>query len=126
VFAQIIPLCIASATNNCDVMWDANSEADMHHYNLYSRTPTGEWSDTQHFEVVHPTTVLDSVENVLGLPDGTHFLMLTAVDNGGNESTPSTELEIRIDRFPPFSPVIRWVVPASNGNTNVILEVEQP
>lgn len=126
VFAQAVPLCITNATNYCDVTWDANIEADMHHYNMYSRTPSGTWADNQHFEIIHPTTIVTAVENVLGLSDGTHFLMLTAVDNGGNESAPSTELEIRIDRFPPSSPVIRWIVPVTESTTNIILEVEQP
>jgi hypothetical protein len=73
--------------------WNRNTEADFNHYNLYCDT-------TKNFQI-------DSTKLVASLPDTVYlyiipqnaeslYFKLTAVDNNGNESNPSEEVEIII------------------------------
>mgnify|MGYP000981845005 CR=1 FL=1 len=79
------PPSSTTTTGTMTVSWSANTEADLAGYRIYVGTQTG----------VHPQ--MFDVGNVLSkqltLPLGfTYFVVITAYDKVGNESSPSAEL----------------------------------
>ena len=99
--------------DTCGIEWDANTEPDMHSYRVYYKPVTDvEYSKVTHYEVVHPTTNVTEITVALNIPDGEFNLVVTAVDTSGNESGYSNELTMRIDRTPPSTPVIRFIIPS--------------
>ena len=81
-------------------IWDANSEADLAGYKLYSSRASG-----------GPYVVKADVGNataytidISGEADGIMYFVVTAYDNNGNESEYSNEVSWTIDHTAPAPP----------------------
>jgi fibronectin type 3 domain-containing protein len=113
LFLQAPPAAPANLTatpgdGQISLLWNANSESDLHKYNLYRDTSSP------------ATTLVDSVVgsppdtgyNDTGLSNGTrYYYRITAVDNAQNESGYSSEVVVR-----PGSGLIAYY--PFNGNAN--------
>lgn len=85
--------------------WDANTEADLAGYRLYHSVGSS-------FNGVVPygnsvaTIPADTQNFSLPITDpGTHYFLLTAYDESGNESGPSNEVFKTVDNASPSNPV---------------------
>lgn len=88
----------SAATSSVTLAWDANTESDLAGYKLYSGASAGgPYALKQTLARVTTTTVA-------GLPDGTHYFVLTAFDTVGNESGYSNEVNKAFDTLPPLAP----------------------
>lgn len=68
-----------------ELYWSANTESDLHHYNVYYGTTSGVY-----ISVRQETNLSTLIQN---LSDGVpYYFALTAVDSAGNESSFSTEV----------------------------------
>ena len=88
-----VPVNISAELDTNDILlhWNANSEADFNHYNLYRDT-------TENF-ITDSSTFVASLTDTFYLhirPEGIEnlYFKLTAIDNQGNESEPSEELHV--------------------------------
>ena len=78
------------------ISWDANTEPDMDHYNVYRGTASQTYDS--HDTVAFGTNSLD----VLGLVEGNrYYFVVTAVDTSSNESSYSNEITKMIPKFSP-------------------------
>lgn len=103
--AQTVPVC--SPAKPCAITWTANTEPDMKEYRVYL-SPTSGLYGAPALTVPHPTT--ESRTSSLGvLTDRTYFLVVTAVDQDGNESGFSNEVSFRFDG-PPSPPQLTITV----------------
>lgn len=104
----LISVTVASG-ESIKLVWDANTEADLAGYKIYSsRTDGG------------PYTVIQDVGNVTeheldmaGETDGVIFYVATAYDDRGNESEYSNQASYRVDHTAPQPPsgcrvVLEW------------------
>ncbi len=84
--------------------WDANSEDDLAGYNLYRSTSS--FSDISDKDPVNGSGLIQNANySDTGVENGTtYYYRLTAVDNGKNESSTSSELEITPFSDPPDHP----------------------
>lgn len=73
-----------------NLSWDANSEADLHHYNLYRSTKAPDGIETSYYRYSNILTNSYLDEDVSN--GTTYYYQVTAVDNSGNESTKSAEM----------------------------------
>lgn len=95
----------------CGITWNANTEPDMSHYNLYYGSRAGKWDGANSpYRINHPNTNVKNVASNLNLGDGNYVLALTAVDLAGNESTKSNKLSLTVDSGPPATPTITITV----------------
>lgn len=87
-----------------ELTWDANSENDLAGYNLYRSTNSfsdvTDMNPVNNSDLIQGTILTDS-----GLENGTtYYYRLTAVDENGNESNTSSQLEITPFSNPPDRP----------------------
>jgi fibronectin type 3 domain-containing protein len=105
----LLLVSVATAASNVTFEWDANSENDLAGYRLYQSNRSGVYNQSP-ISVIPAGTETVVVQDI---PDGTYFWVLTAFDNGGNESNRSNEVTKSLDSVPPSAPtqlLIRIVV----------------
>ena len=82
----VLPVLINNAfPADVTLQWDANTEPDLAGYKVYYGTSPGQYGDP---------IILDTVtEYTMHMPDDImYFFMVTAFDQGNNESDPSNEV----------------------------------
>jgi TolB protein len=86
------------------LIWDANSEEDLDGYNVYRATES--FSGISDMDPVNGGSLLSGTDYTdTGLENGTtYYYRLTAVDENGNESSTSSQLEITPFANPPDRP----------------------
>ena len=98
----------------CGVMWHPNSEPDMKEYKMYLRSlPTPFNMSNTALTIPHPTTEVKDVAGELGLSqNGDYAIVVTALDNAGNESGPSNEVQFHyaVIDLPPSAPEIEMIM----------------
>jgi pectate lyase len=86
--AAPINLTAAATYGQISLNWDNNIEADLNHYNVYRSITSG-------FGFAQTAQVTDSNSVDTSVIDGTtYYYVVTAVDNTGNESDPSIEVDV--------------------------------
>ena len=88
------------AASNVTLVWDANSESDLAGYKLYQSNTSGNYTSIPVMTIPAGT----ETANLLDVPDGTYFWVLTAYDISGNESGPSNEVTASLDSTAPEPP----------------------
>ncbi len=84
--------------------WDANTEPDLAGYRLYQSTTSGQY--TYGVTTAVKTIPVGTTTATVDVPvDGVYFWVVTAFDNGGNESGPSNEVTEVLDA-PPAPPKV--------------------
>jgi len=84
--AQVTGLTVTTVSSSqLDLAWDANTEADLDHYNVYRSTTSGGPYDL----IASPTT--NSYSDTGLAADTTYYYTVTAVDTSGNEGLASDE-----------------------------------
>lgn len=68
-----------------ELYWAANTEQDLHHYNLYYGTQSGVYTSVR--QETNTSTLVQNLQD--GIP---YYFALTAVDTAGNESGFSAEV----------------------------------
>ena len=93
---------VVRGASDVSFKWDANTETDLAGYRIYQSTTSGQYT---YGAVTAVGTIPAGTETVtVNVPDdGTYFWVMTAFDNGGNESGPSNEVTKLLDS-PPASP----------------------
>ena len=91
---------MAMAASNVTLVWDANSESDLAGYKLYQSNVSGDYTSIPVMTIPAGT----ETANLLDVPDGTYFWVLTAYDISGNESGPSNEVTASLDSTAPEPP----------------------
>ncbi len=93
-----------SGDQEIELNWDANDEDDLSGYNLYRSTSS--FSDASDMDPVNGSELVTSPNFTdTGLENGTtYYYRITAVDEGNNESSVSTQLEITPFSGPPDRP----------------------
>lgn len=96
------PLLLAAAASNADVAitWKANSETDLAGYLLYRNDQLANVKGIVAGNL-KPYLVVGTSYADKALPDGTYRYTLFAMDQAGNTSDQSNELEVTIDTHPP-------------------------
>ena len=94
---------IAWSASNATFTWDSNSESDLAGYRLYQSQTSGVYTFGDGNQVA---TILAGIETVqiIDIPDGVYFWVLTAYDADGNESGPSNEVTANLDTLAPNAP----------------------
>ena len=94
---------IAWSASNVTFTWDSNSESDLAGYRLYQSQTSGVYTFGDGNQVA---TILAGIETVqiIDIPDGVYFWVLTAYDADGNESGPSNEVTANLDTLAPNAP----------------------
>jgi hypothetical protein len=89
-----------ASSESIKVIWDANSEADLAGYKVYSSLVDG-----------GPYTLIQDVGNATELeldltsqPDATIYYVATAYDHRDNESEYSNQASYTVDHTPPAAP----------------------
>ena len=103
-----------------ELSWDASTEADLHHYNVYRSTTSGDLYDL----IASPTTNSYS-DSGLTASTAYHYV-ISAVDNSGNEGEASDEVPWTTDADD-LGPVTSGVVAdpnPTNGATSVTLAAD--
>jgi len=91
-------LCLpftAHALMDIHLAWDANTETDLAGYRVYTTDTSGVYTfgdGNQMCTIAAGTEICE----VTGIPDGTHYFVLTAYDVAGNESGPSNEVVVNV------------------------------
>lgn len=107
--APLMPTNLASTTSveTVSLTWDANSEADLQHYNIYRSDVSASGYTKINTNAVTTTTYTD--ENITNIK--TYYYVVTAVDTSFNES----DMSIEISATPEAKPVVT-PPPASSGS----------
>ena len=89
-------------TNDMEFQWDANTESDLDHYNIYYGTTSGAHSNS--VDVGDGTAA--TIEIQAGDTTTRYYFTITAVDDSDNESDKAEELivDTRPDSRAPFRP----------------------
>ena len=95
---------MACAASNVTFVWDANSELDLAGYRLYQSQTSGAYTFGDGNQVASILAGTETVQ-ITDVADGTYFWVLTAYDDGGNESLPSNEVTANLDTLSPGAPV---------------------
>lgn len=112
--AQTLKTC--SPLSPCSIFWSANTEPDMALYKLYVRklpTPFPTTRGAPLLTVSHPQSALSStafMAAIRALQPGDYGLVVTAVDNVGNESLNSNEITLKFltpDTTAPNAPTLQ-------------------
>jgi len=104
--AQTVPVC--TPAQPCTLEWNANAEPDMQEYRVFISRTSGQYDLTQPARVIqHPGTSGDTA-GIGALAEGPHFVVITAVDQSGNMSGLSNEVQFIFDG-PPGAPVLRII-----------------
>jgi fibronectin type 3 domain-containing protein len=78
------------------IQWNANSEADIDHYNLYVGYSSKNYNmEGSPFNVGKVTSL-----TATGVPEGTYYLALSAVNSAGKESSLSEEIKVVVSTKP--------------------------
>lgn len=85
-------------SNDVEVSWNVNTEADMSHYLVFKTQDKSNWGEP--VRVDHPT----NFKRFDDLADGQWFFKVDAVDFSGNISPDSDEVFITIDASAPAKP----------------------
>ena len=81
---------VYSGRTQLNLAWSANTEPDVHHYNVYrSTTPGFTVTPGTTAPIARPTT--NSYMDKGRTPGTTYYYRVAAVDNAGNNGTPSVE-----------------------------------
>jgi hypothetical protein len=86
-------------------VWDANSEPDMAGYRIYMRTPSTDYvygAGNEYAAVGLMTEPLSGPHAISAV--GTYHFVVTAYDDEGLESGPSTEATLIVENQPPKPP----------------------
>jgi len=84
--AQVTGLAITTVSSSqLDLSWDANTETDLDHYNVYRSTTSG-----GPYDLVASSTT-NSYSNTGLAASTTYYYTVSAVDTAGNEGAPSAE-----------------------------------
>ena len=103
-------LATTAGNEQVDLSWNANSESDLDGYNVYRSTSS--FSDPADATKVNSSVVTGTSFTDTGLSNGTTYhYRLTAVDDGGNESTLSGEATAT-----PTDPAITYYVDGASGS----------
>lgn len=94
--------------NNIDIPlhWTPNTEPDIQGYLLYRNQQLANATGVVIGSLV-PYLIKPANFDDLKLPDGTHRYFVQAMDQAGNVSDPSNEVEFKIDNRPPHVPVVK-------------------
>ena len=86
-----VNLVATSGTDKVTLTWTENEETDLAGYNVYRSTTSGSNFTKRNSTVITTATFDDTeLENLVK-----YFYVVTAVDNGGNESGNSNEVNVR-------------------------------
>lgn len=91
----------AHAAGRAVLTWEANTEADLAGYKVYTGTASGEYGPPID---VGLTATPQSPTHTIELADGTYYFAVTAYDDSGNESGYSNEVGKKIDTASPKPP----------------------
>ncbi len=102
------PLQLAGTlnVNNIALTWNANTEPDIQGYLLYRDQRLVNSTGLVIGSLV-PYLIKPTAYNDLGVPDGTHRYFVQAMDQAGNISDPSNEVEFKVDTRPPHVTVTK-------------------
>ena len=112
-FTILIILFIAMfafAETNVIFSWLPNPESDLFEYRLYQSDSSNNYFSDINKTIYDQSKIIAKIpkENtkteILTIPDGNWFWVLTAVDNSGNESLPSNEISKTFDTTSPINP----------------------
>ncbi len=103
-----------------DLAWNANTEEDLHHYNVYRRASSG----GPHDLIASPT--INSYSDVGLTASTTYYYVVTAVDNSGNEGEASDEVSgtTSADDLGPVTLDVAADPNPTNGATSVTLTAD--
>lgn len=101
--ALLFLLCSFVSAENVILEWNANTEADLAGYKIYSAVTSG-----GPYVFSGPGLPADATETTRQVSVGIRYWVLTVYDAGGNESGYSNEVsyEIVVD-YPPVVPILR-------------------
>jgi len=103
-------LATTAGDQQVDLSWNANSESDLDGYNVYRSTSS--FSDPANATKVNGSLVTGTNFTDTGLSNGTTYhYRITAVDDGGNESSVSVEAAAT-----PTDPAITYYVDGVSGS----------
>jgi hypothetical protein len=88
-------LTVVSGVNRVFLTWNENKEADLAGYYVYRSTRSGRGYKRLTDKIINRTTYSDDkVES-----DVTYYYIVTALDQAGNESVPSVEKKVYVEKF---------------------------
>ncbi len=94
------------SVNNIALTWTANTEPDLQGYLLYRNQQLANATGLVIGSMV-PYLIKPAAYNDLAVPDGKHRYFLQAMDQAGNVSDPSNEVEFTVDTHPPHVPITK-------------------
>lgn len=108
IFIFVVPVSIAAA-KDVILQWDPNIETDLAWYRMYRSTVSGQYSSGNQVgtDIAAGTQTFTDT----GIPDGTYYWVVRAVDTEQNESGNSNEVTKNIDTSPPANPLGLKIVP---------------